>query len=86
MVLNGRVSGIAAAISAARYSEMFAKLTISAVLIVKLIILVLAFFGLTTLWFAIFIDSAAALGAILCSILVFNSDPNSGGIAKLFRR
>lgn len=84
-VLNGKVSGIASAIATAKYSDRFAYLTTGAVLAVKLIVLVLAFLGIATLWFAIFIDYAAALGAILCAILVQNAGPQPGG-RKLLRK
>jgi uncharacterized membrane protein YdfJ with MMPL/SSD domain len=86
MILNGKVSGIASAIAAAKYSETFSMMTIVAVLFIKLVVLVLAFLGSATLWFSVFIDYAAALGAILCSILVFNSDPSSGIKINLLNR
>ena len=39
--------------------------------LVKLILLVLGFTGIATLWFAVFIDAAAAIGAVLASSLAF---------------
>lgn len=84
-VLNGKISGVAWAIGMAKYADKFAYITAAAVLLVKLIVFVLAFLGIATLWFGVFIDYAAAIGAILCAILVMNYDPHNGR-GKLFGR
>jgi hypothetical protein len=39
---------------------------------------VLAFMGIATIWFAMFIDAAAALGAILCALSVMKFAPFAG--------
>ena len=85
-ILNGRVSEIATAIGLAQYAETFAYMTISGVFIIKLAVLVLAALGIATLWFAVFLDLAAALAAILLSIRVLNGDGRGGGFKGLLRR
>lgn len=84
-ILNGKVSGVAAAIASAKHSERVSYMTIFAVLFIKLIVLVLAFLGIATIWFAAFIDAAAALGAILFAISVLTFEPSAGG-KKLLRK
>ena len=61
-------------------------MTISGVFIIKLAVLVLAALGIATLWFAVFLDLAAALAAILLSIRVLNGDGRGGGFKGLLRR
>lgn len=71
--LRGGVMSVAAAIHAARTSERLIYIFAAAALLVKLLVMVLAFFGIGAAWFAVFIDSAVSMGAILLSIKAMNS-------------
>ena len=74
ILLGGKVSRLAVAIGISRYSRMLTYLTASGAALVKLILLVLAGFGLSTLWFTVFIDAVAAVAASLVSILAFSGE------------
>lgn len=73
-VLGGKVSKIANAIGIARYGRMLSYLTAAGAALVKVILLILAAFGASTLWFTVFIDAIAAVAAALVSILAFSGE------------
>lgn len=70
-IFSGSVSGVAGAVTRARRAEKLMYAEFGAAALVKLILLVLGFTGIATLWFAVFIDAAAAIGAVLASSLAF---------------
>ena len=41
---------------------------------VKVVLLIIAGLGFSTLWFSAFIDAIAAVGAVLVSILAYNGE------------
>ena len=71
-ILNGKVGRVSVAAGIARYARMLSLLTAFGAAAVKLILLVLAAFGVSTLWFTVFIDAIAAVAAALVSILAFS--------------
>lgn len=71
---GGKLARLPLAIGIARYAEMLIYATAAAALLVKLILMVLAVFGIVTLWFAAFIDAAAAVAAALASVLAFSGE------------
>lgn len=73
-VLGGKLSKIAETIGIARYARMLSMLTAGGALLVKIILLILAAFGISTLWFTVFIDAIAAVAAALVSILAFSGE------------
>lgn len=73
-VLGGKVSKIATAVGIARYARMLSYLTAGGAAVVKVILLILAVFGISTLWFSVFIDAIAAVAAALVSILAFSGE------------
>ena len=73
-VFGGSVDKISLAIAVSRYAKMLSTAVIGASAIVKLVLMLLAGFGLSTLWFSVFIDSIAIVGAALVSILAFNGE------------
>lgn len=73
-VLGGKVGRIAEAIGIARYARMLCLVTAAGAALVKLILLIIAAFGISTLWFTVFIDAIAAVAAALVSILAFSGE------------
>ncbi len=73
-VIGGKLTKLAEAIGIARYARMLAFITAGGAALVKLILLVLAAFGISTLWFTVFIDAIAAVAAALVSILAFSGE------------
>ena len=53
---------------------MHSYLTAAGAALVKVILLILAAFGASTLWFTVFIDAIAAVAAALVSILAFSGE------------
>ncbi len=74
MVLGGKVGKLATAVGIARYAKMLSYATAGGAALVKLILLILAAFGASTLWFTVFIDAIAAVAAALVSILAFSGE------------
>ncbi len=74
MLTGNRIDGIATAAAVSRYAERFMKLTVTAAIAAKVVLLILAGFGFITLWFAAFIDAAAAIGSILISVMAYGGE------------
>ena len=72
--LGGKVGKIAVAVGVARYARMLSYATAGGAALIKVILLILAAFGISTLWFSIFIDAIAAVAASLVSILAFSGE------------
>lgn len=77
-VLGGRLAKLAEAVGIARYARMLSLLTAAGAALVKFILLIIAFFGVSTLWFTVFIDAIAAVAAALVSILAFSGELYGG--------
>lgn len=73
-VLGGKVGKIATAVGIARYARMLTYATAGGAALVKVILLLLAIFNVSTLWFTVFIDAIAAVAAALVSILAFSGE------------
>ena len=73
-VFGGRVDKISLAIAVSRYAKMLSTAVIGGSAIVKVVLMLLAGFGFSTLWFSVFIDCIATVGAALVSILAFNGE------------
>ena len=73
-ILGGKVGKIAVAVGVARYARMLSYATAGGAALIKVILLILAAFGISTLWFSIFIDAIAAVAASLVSILAFSGE------------
>ena len=73
-VLGGKVGKIATAVGIARYARMLTYATAGGAALVKIILLLLAVFNVSTLWFTVFIDAIAAVAAALVSILAFSGE------------
>ena len=73
-VLGGKIGKIAVSVGIARYARMLSCATAGGAAVIKLILLVLAVFGISTLWFSVFIDAIAAVAAALVSILAFSGE------------
>ena len=78
-VLGGKVGKIAVATGIARYARMLSFVTAGGAALVKLILLIIAAFGVSTLWFTVFIDAIAAVAAALVSILAFSGELYGAG-------
>ena len=76
-IIGGKVERLPLAIAISRYSGRLMAACMAFALLVKLVLLLLGFFGIATLWFAVFIDACAAVGASLASILAFNGESYS---------
>ncbi|MEG2007420.1 MAG: HAD-IC family P-type ATPase [Oscillospiraceae bacterium] len=70
-LVNGSVFAISSAIGQAKFARRLMYMTLAGVALLKLLLLVLAFVGVGAVWFAVFLDSAAAVAAVLASILAF---------------
>ena len=66
---NG-ISWLSGAITASRRSKTVALENVAGTMIIKALIIALTLTGFCNLWFAVFLDMAAALGAILNTIRV----------------
>lgn len=73
-IFGGKVERVPLAIGISKYANMLIWAVASAVLLVKVVLLVLAIFGFATMWFAAFIDACAAVAAVLVSILAFTGE------------
>lgn len=73
-ILDGKVGKVAVATGIARYARMLSYATAGGAALVKVILLILAAFGISTLWFTVFIDAIAAVAASLISILAFSGE------------
>ena len=73
-VFGGNVDRIALSIAISRYAKMLTGATTVGTAAVKLILLVIAGLGFSTLWFSAFIDAIAGVGAALVSILAYNGE------------
>ena len=73
-VLGGKVGKIATAVGISHYARMLSYVTAGGAALVKVILLILAAFGISTLWFSVFIDAIAAVAAALVSILAFSGE------------
>lgn len=73
-IVGGRVERLPLAIAVSRYAGRLMTTCAGLALLVKLVLLVLGFFGIATMWFAVFIDACAAVGASLASILAFSGE------------
>ncbi len=73
-VFGGRVDKISLAIAVSRYAKMLSTAVIGGSAIVKVVLMLLAGFGFSTLWFSVFIDCIATVGAALVSILAYNGE------------
>ena len=73
-ILGGKVGKIATAVGIARYARMLMYATVAGAAFIKLILLIIAVLGVSTLWFTVFIDAIAAVAAALVSILAFSGE------------
>ena len=73
-IFGGKVERIPLAIGICKYANMLIWAVASAVLLLKILLLVLAVFGFVTMWFVAFIDACAAVAAVLVSILAFTGE------------
>ena len=76
-IVGGKVERLPLAIAIAKYSEKLILCCAAGALLAKLALLALGFFGIATMWFAVFIDACAAVGASLASILAFSGESYS---------
>ena len=72
--LGGKVGKAAVAVGIARYARMLTYVSAAGAALVKIILLLIALFGVSTLWFTVFIDAIAAVAAALVSILAFSGE------------
>ncbi len=73
-IFGGNVDRIALSIAISRYSKMLIGAVLAGAGAVKLVLLIIAGLGFSTLWFSAFIDAIAAVGAALVSILAYNGE------------
>lgn len=73
-IFGGKTSRLPLAMGIAKYALMLIWLTAAAALVLKVLLLVLAIMGIAPVWFAVFIDSCAAVAAALVSILAFTGE------------
>ncbi|HIS15041.1 MAG TPA: HAD-IC family P-type ATPase [Candidatus Scatomorpha merdavium] len=73
-IFGGNVDRISLAIAISRYAKMLTGATLTGVGVMKLILLVIAGFGFSTLWFSAFIDAIVAVAASLVSIMAYNGE------------
>ena len=76
-IVGGKVERLPLAIAIAKYSEKLILCCAAGALLAKLALLALGFFGIATMWFAVFIDACAAVGVSLASILAFSGESYS---------
>ena len=70
-LINGDVGSIASAVTRAKAAGQLSLSILGGAALVKLALLVLAFFGFSAAWFTVLVDGAAASGAVLASILAY---------------
>ena len=73
VIMNDEISKIATAIQIARKTKSIVTQNIVFALSVKLLIMLLAFFGITSIWFAIFADVGVALIALFNAMRAMRS-------------
>lgn len=73
-LFGDRIDDVASAIRISRFARQMIYACSGAALAVKIILLLLAGFGLSAIWFSAVIDTAAAVGAVLVSILSFGRE------------
>ena len=74
IAFGGKVGKLAQAVGIARYARMLSLATAGGAAVVKLILMIIAALGVSTLWFTVFIDAIAAVAAALVSILAFSGE------------
>jgi len=77
VIMNDDMSKIVTAIKVARKTRRIVTQNIIFALAVKVIIMALAFFGITSIWFAIFADVGVALIALLNALRSMRVKPNN---------
>jgi hypothetical protein len=77
-ILNGKKSGVAAAVCAAKYSERYSYTYGPAVLLLSSQFSVLAFMGIATIWFAVFHRRSGRAGRDPLRIVVMKFVPFAG--------
>ena len=79
-ITSGDPASLAAAVSKAKTIKRFSTLLFAAAALVKIILLVMALYGVTTLWFTVTIDAVSTIGTILAAGYVYGDfpDKNSG--------
>ena len=73
-IFGGNVDRVALSIAISKYAKMLSMSALAGVGAVKVVLLIIAGLGFSTLWFSAFIDAIAAVGAALVSILAYNGE------------
>ncbi len=73
-IFGGHVDRVALSIAISRYAKMLSMAALGGTAAVKVVLLIIAGLGFSTLWFSAFIDAIAAVGAVLVSILAYNGE------------
>ena len=71
---GGSVDKVSQAIAVSRYARMLSTAVVGGAALVKLVLIVIAALGFSTLWFSVFLDAIATVGASLVSILAFGGE------------
>lgn len=82
LLLSGHAAAVPAAVGRAVQMRRGMLMSVGIVLLVKLVLLVLAFTGVSPLWFAVFMDSAAAMGTILLTLRLFPDGAGQPGTVQ----
>jgi Cd2+/Zn2+-exporting ATPase len=70
-LLGGDVGAVASAVTRAKAAATISYGILGAATLVKLVLLVLSFTGMSAAWFTVLVDGAATSGAVLASILAY---------------
>lgn len=70
-VINNNIGKLPGAISSCKFGETLMLLAALVALLVKVVLLVLGAMGISTMWFAAFVDACVAAGAALVSSLAY---------------
>lgn len=73
-IFGGSVDKVSQAIAVSRYARMLSTAVVGGAALVKLVLIVIAALGFSTLWFSVFLDAIATVGASLVSILAFGGE------------
>lgn len=73
-IFGGSVDKVSQAIAVSRYARMLSTAVVGGAALVKLVLIVIAALGFSTLWFSVFLDAIATVGSSLVSILAFGGE------------
>lgn len=71
LVVDGDLQKVVRAVEAAQWTSSMRNYHFAAAYLIKLLLVILAVFGASTMWFSVVLDGAAALATLLISVLAF---------------